>query len=69
MNGLSDKEIEAIYRCINSAMDWRDAFDEGLVEEKGWDSETDFQTKRDWLSKNIGLALIAAHKLSGCINA
>ena len=46
MNNLSAEEIEAIYRCIGSAMDWRDAFDEGLVEEKGWDSETTFQTKK-----------------------
>jgi len=69
MNNLSDAEIEAVYRCIGSAMDWRDAFDEGLVEEKGWYSETTFQTKRDWLSKNIGLALMATHKLSEYINA
>lgn len=69
MNNLSVEEIEAIYRCIGSTMDWRDAFDEGLVEEKGWGSETTFQTKRDWLSKNIGLALMAAHKLSENINA
>lgn len=63
MNKLSQQEIEAIYWCIGSAMDWRDAFDEDLVEEKGWAENTDYQTKRDWLSKNIGIALMAAHKL------
>ena len=62
---ISPEEVEAIYRCISSTMDWRDAFDEELVEEKGWDETTDYQTKRDWLSKNIGIALMAAHKLAG----
>jgi hypothetical protein len=62
---ISPQEVEAIYRCIGLAMDWRDAFDEELVEEKGWDETIDYQTKRDWLSKNIGIALMTAHKLAG----
>lgn len=63
MNKLSPEEVESLYRCISLAMDWRDAFDEGLVEEKGWDKTTDDQTKRDWLSKHIGIALVATNKL------
>ena len=47
------------------AMDWRDAFDKELVEEKGWDETTDYQTKRDWLSKHINIALTATNKLDG----
>jgi hypothetical protein len=62
---ISPEEVESLYRCISMAMDWRDAFDEGLVEEKGWDETTDYQTKRDWLSKHIGIALSATNKLAG----
>ena len=62
---ISPEEVESLYRCISMAMDWRDAFDEELVEEKGWDETTDYQTKRDWLSKHINIALMAAHKLAG----
>ena len=64
MNKLSSEEVNAIYCCISFAQDLRDAFDEGLVEGK-WDTKGDDQSKRDWLSKNIGTALIAAHKLAG----
>jgi len=62
---ISPEEVESLYRCISMAMDWRDAFDEGLVEEKGWDETTDYQTKRDWLSKHISIALSATNKLAG----
>jgi len=65
MNKLSPEEIESLYRCIWMSMDWRDAFDEGLVEEKGWPETTDYQTKRDWLSKHINIALTATNKLAG----
>ena len=36
MNKLSSEEVESLYRCISMAMDWRDAFDEELVEEMYW---------------------------------
>lgn len=62
---ISPEEIESLYRCIWMSMDWRDAFDEGLVEEKGWPETTDYQTKRDWLSKHINIALTATNKLAG----
>jgi hypothetical protein len=61
---LSNEEINAIYCCISFSQDLRDAFDEGLIEGK-WDSKGDDQSKRDWLNKNIGTALLAAHKLAG----
>lgn len=64
MSKLSSDEVNAIYCCISFAQDLRDAFDEGLVEGK-WDKEGDDQSKRDWLSKNIGIALLAANKLAG----
>ena len=64
MNKLSSEEVNAIYCFISFSQYLRDAFDEGLVEGK-WDSKGDDQSKRDWLSKNIGTALIAAHKLAG----
>jgi hypothetical protein len=60
---ISPEELESLYRCISLAMDWRDAFDEGLVEEKGWDKTTDHQTKRDWLSKHIAIASGATSKI------
>lgn len=61
---LTTDEINAIYCCISFAQDLRDAFDEGLVE-CNWDIKGDDQSKRDWLTKHIGIALIAAHKLAG----
>jgi hypothetical protein len=63
MKNVSHEEIESLYRCISLAMHWRDAFDEELVEEKGWDKTTDHQTKRDWLSKHIEIALQTTNNL------
>lgn len=64
MSKLTNDEINSIYCCISFAQDLRDAFDEGLVE-GGWDKNGDYQSNRDWLSKNIGIALLAANKLAG----
>jgi hypothetical protein len=54
---ISPEEVEAIYRCINFAMDLRDNIE--------WVNEKDYWSEYDWLSKNIGIALIAANKLAG----
>jgi len=61
---LTNDEVNAIYLCISFAQDLRDAFDEGLVEGK-WDIEGDDQSKRDYITKHIATALLAAHKLTG----
>ncbi len=64
---LTVDEINAIYCCISFAQDLRDAFDEGLVE-GGWDKNGDYQSNRDWLTKNIVVALMATHKLANLLN-
>ena len=61
---LTNDEINALYCCISFAQDLRDAFDEGLIELK-WNGENDDQFKRDWLTKNIGTALMVTNKLAG----
>ena len=64
MNNLSSEEVNAIYCCISFAQDLRDAFDEGLIKLK-WNGEGDDQSKRNFLTEKIGVALLAAHKLAG----
>lgn len=65
MNNLSSEEVNAIYCCISFAQDLRDyLFDEGPAQGK-WDNKGDDQSKRDFLTEKIGVALIAAHKLAG----
>ena len=54
MSGLSVEEINSLYRCISIAMDWREAVDDGIVEDV---------VGRDWLTYNIDTALIATNKL------
>lgn len=53
--GLSIEEINCLYRCVSIAIDWRDAVDDGVVEDV---------VGRDWLTYNIDTALIAANKLA-----
>ena len=64
MNNLSSEEVNAIYCCISFAQDLRDAFDEGLVELK-YNGEENDQSKRNFLTEKITVALLAAHKLAG----
>ena len=54
---ISPEEVEAIYRCISFSMDLRNNIE--------WVNEKDYWLEYDWLSKNIGIALMAAHKLAG----
>ena len=54
---VSPEEVEAIYRCISFSMDLRDNIE--------WNNEDQYWSEYDWLSKNIGIALMAAHKLAG----
>jgi hypothetical protein len=54
---ISPEEVEAIYRCISFSMDLRDNIE--------WNNEDQYWSEYDWLSKNIGIALMAAHKLAG----
>ena len=55
MSDLSVEEINSLYRCISIAMDWRNAVDDGVVEDI---------VGRDWLTYNIDTALIATNKLA-----
>ena len=55
MSDLSVEEINSLYRCISIAMDWRNAVDDGVVEDV---------VGRDWLTYNIDTALIATNKLA-----
>ena len=55
MTNLSIEEINCLYRCISIAIDWRDAVDDGVVEDV---------VGRDWLTYNIDTALIATNKLA-----
>jgi len=55
MNNLTAEEIDCIYRCISIAIDWRDAVDDGVVEDV---------VGRDWLTYNIDTALVATNKLA-----
>jgi hypothetical protein len=54
---ISPEEVEAIYRCISFSMDLRDNIE--------WNNEDQYWSEYDWLSKNIGIALMTAHKLAG----
>lgn len=55
MSDLSVEEINSLYRCISIAMDWRNAVDDGVVEDV---------VGRDWLTYNIDTALVATNKLA-----
>lgn len=55
MTDLSNEEISCLYRCISIAMDWRNAVDDGVVEDV---------VGRDWLTYNIDTALVATNKLA-----
>jgi hypothetical protein len=57
---ISPQEVEAIYRCISLAMDHRDNID--------WESEEQYWSEWDRMSKNIDLALVATNKLAGYQN-
>ena len=54
---ISPEEVEAIYRCISFSMDLRDNIE--------WVNEKDYWSEYDWLTKNIGTAMTATHKLAG----
>lgn len=54
---LSNEEINAIYCCISFSQDLRDQLE--------WASEKEYWDKWDIMTKNIGTALLAAHKLAG----
>lgn len=57
MTKLTDDEINAIYCCISFSQDLRDQLESA--------SEKEYWNKWDMMTKNIGTALVAAHKLAG----
>ena len=57
MNRLSSEEVESLYRCISMAMDWR--------HEIVYNTEEQYWSEWDYMSKHIDIALMTTHKLAG----
>jgi len=54
---LSPEQIEALYGCISLAMDHRNNIE--------WESEEQYWSEWDSMTKNIDLALVTTNKLAG----
>jgi hypothetical protein len=57
MNKLSSEEVESLYRCVSFSMDLRDEIE--------YNTEEQYWSEWDYMSKHINIALTAAHKLAG----